>query len=151
MRKRKIFISLFSFFVLSLFSVEPSVFASEISDSGDLIIEKIGRDTFIGNGGSVTLTYMSTDKSVAWKIKPYSNASYTFTGSMEIRLASNNSLKTRVPVLTSGTGSESGYVPLYYYGLRVGTMYKAVFNGVLKNSVGTTMLVDDGVEITFAY
>ena len=36
-----------------------------------------------------------------------------FTGSLEIRLASNNSLKKSVPVLASGTGSKSGTVGVH--------------------------------------
>ena len=89
---------------------------------------------------------------MAWKINPYTPHSYVFTGSLEIRLASNNSLKKSVPILASGTGSnKSGTVGVYYLGLKRGTRYKAVLNGVLKDTTGTMMYIDNNVQITFTY
>lgn len=145
--------------MLCLSGFSDNVFASSnelemlsTSSSGSLLIKNgLERATFWAEGGSVTLDYMSGGQYVAWKINPYTPHNYVFTGSLEIRLASNNSLKKSVSVLASGTGSKSGTVGVHYLGLKKGTRYKAVLNGVLKDTAGTMMYVDNNVQITFTY
>ena len=156
---KKIFSSFVLAFLLCLFVSGGNISANfneeeipTVSSSGSLLVENIlERATFWGNGGSVTLDYMSSGGYVAWKINPNTPYSYVFSGSLEIRLASNNSLKKSIPIAASGTGSKSGTVEVYYLGLKKGTRYKAILKGALTATAGTTMLIDDSVQIEFTY
>ena len=104
-------------------------------------------------GGSVTLDYLSQNRSVEWKVKVYGSYAYEFLGTISIKSMSGVVVKSYpISGMAAGNQSVGGGIDLYYAsGLRVGTNYSALMTGWAVNTAGTKFVVDDDVRISFKY
>lgn len=97
-------------FILCMFSFfKVDVDASEEINKHyvrDLLIDSKERLTFQGNGGSVTLDYLSQDKSIEWKVKVYGSYAYEFLGIISIKSMSGTVVKS-YPISGMAAGNKS--------------------------------------------
>ena len=152
--KKILIVNMLILCMFSLFKVD--VYASEEINKhyvGDLLIDSKERLTFQGNGGSVTLDYLSQNRSVEWKVKVYGSYAYEFLGTISIKSMSGVVVKSYpISGMAAGNQSVGGGIDLYYAsGLRVGTNYSALMTGWAVNTAGTKFVVDDDVRISFKY
>lgn len=162
---KKKFLTLLTAIVLSITMVTSS-FASEIPEDiipGDAsgTFEMITNNpenndtgislyqTFYGSGGACSLDYMSSNRSIAWRVTPATKQFFTFVGEITIRNGSTNNYLTSYSVSGSGTGSVSGVTPRIK-GMVNGQIYKAVFTGEAMDLSGNIYLVTAGAVLFYS-
>lgn len=113
----------------------------------------MARSTWIRNAGSSRLDYMPNPRCFTWYINvgKVSTFPLSFTGEIDIYLASSNAYKGTLYISGVGIGCASGTISATHLGLRSGTRYIAKYSGTAKDLVGNIFTIVNGASISFIY